>query len=45
MVRRYAHLSADHLTGYVERAPSLRVAPSGEVAALGLQPPEMTTAS
>lgn len=37
MVRRYAHLSADHLASYVDRAASLRPAVAGEVATLGLQ--------
>ena len=37
LVRRYAHLSADHLASYVDRALGLRPAVAGEVATLGLQ--------
>jgi integrase len=37
MVRRYAHLSADHLASYVDRAAGLRPVPAGAVATLGLQ--------
>lgn len=45
MVRRYAHLSADHLASYVDRAAGLRPVPVGEVATPGLQSAEMKTAS
>lgn len=37
LVRRYAHLSADHLASCVDRALGLRPAVAGEVATLGLQ--------
>jgi integrase len=45
MVRRYAHLSADHLASYMDRVSGLRAVPAGEVATLGLQSPEIKTAS
>jgi integrase len=45
MVRRYAHLSADHLASYVDRVSGLRLVDSSEVATLGLQSPEIQTAS
>ncbi len=45
MVRRYAHLSADHLASYVDRVSGLRPVGAGEVATLGLQSPEIQTAS
>jgi len=45
MVRRYAHLSADHLASYVDRVSGLRLVDAGEVATLGLQSAEMKKAS
>ncbi len=45
MVRRYAHLSADHLASYVDRVSALRPVLAGEVATNGLQSTEIKTAS
>ncbi|HEY8069705.1 MAG TPA: tyrosine-type recombinase/integrase, partial [Burkholderiales bacterium] len=45
MVRRYAHLSADHLASYVDRVSGLRLVDAGEVATLGLQSVEIKRAS
>jgi hypothetical protein len=37
MVRKYAHLSSDHLVPYVDRTSGLRLVQDGEVATLGLR--------
>ena len=37
MVRRYAHLSMDHLASYVDRVSGLRLVNAGEMATLRLQ--------
>jgi hypothetical protein len=36
MVRKYAHLSNDHLVPYVDRMSGLRLVQDGEVATVGL---------
>ena len=41
-VRRYAHLSSEHLAPYVERFSPLRVARHGEGATILLRSPQMT---
>ncbi len=37
MVRKYAHLSSEHLAGYVDRLSQLRAVGNAEIATIGLQ--------